>query len=266
MNSKKSLILCTVFALFFGLASTACAQQDEGEDAVAAESETAEESTDMSANREKASYAIGLNMGRNFSQQGVDVDMDAMVEGLNDGIDEDAEAKYTDEELQTAMQAFQEEMMAAQQARMEEQAAENIAAGETFLAENAEKEGVEVTDTGLQYTVLEEGDGESPEATDSVQVHYEGKLIDGTVFDSSYERGQPVTFPLSGVIPGFRQGITMMQVGSKYRLFIPSDLGYGERGAGANIPPNATLIFDIELLGINPEGDAAPAPQGQGGN
>jgi len=266
MNSKKSLILCTVFALFFGLASNACAQQDEGEDAVTAESETTEESSDMSENREKASYAIGLNMGRNFTQQGVDVDLDAMVEGLNHGMDDEAEAKYTDEELEAAMQAFQQEMVAAQQARMAELAAENTAAGEAFLSENAEKEGVQVTDSGLQYMVLEEGDGESPEATDSVQVHYEGKLIDGTVFDSSYERGQPVTFPLGNVIAGFREGITLMQVGAKHRIFIPAELGYGERGSGANVPPNATLIFDLELLDINPEGGAAAAPQGQGGN
>jgi FKBP-type peptidyl-prolyl cis-trans isomerase len=269
MDSKKSLIVCTAFALLFGLASTACAQQDEGAQAEAAEATSEEGATEMSDTREKASYAIGLNMGRNFSGQGVDVDMDALIEGLRSGMDEDADAKYTDEELQAAMQAFQQEMMAAQQARMEREGTENAAAGEAFLSENAEKEGVTVLESGLQYEVLEDGgQGESPTAEDSVRVHYEGKLIDGTVFDSSYERGQPVVFPLGRVVAGFREGITQMQVGDKYRLYIPSELGYGERGAGANIPPNATLIFDIELLDINP-GDAAapPTPQGgQGGN
>lgn len=266
MNSKKLMLLCTVFALIFGLASSACAQQEDSED-VATE-ETAEEGEDMTDNREMASYGIGINMGRNFASQGVDVDLDSMISGLKDGMAE-ADPAYTDEELQAAMQAFQQEMMVAQQAKMEQQAVENIAAGEAFLSENAEKEGIEVTQSGLQYEVLEEGDGASPTEADSVQVHYEGKLIDGTVFDSSYERGQPVVFPLGGVIAGFREGITQMQVGDKHRLFIPSDLGYGERGAGANIPPNATLIFEIELLDINPEeagAGAAVAPQGQGGN
>jgi FKBP-type peptidyl-prolyl cis-trans isomerase len=267
MNPKKSLILCSIFVLFFGLASAACAQQEgeepaaaEGEETAAAEGEetAATEGTD----RVKASYAIGLNMGRNFSSQEVDVDLDAMIEGLRTGVAE-GEPAYSDEELQAAMQAFQQKMMAEQQARHELQAAENVAAGEAFLTENAAREGIETTESGLQFEVLEPGTGDSPTAEDAVQVHYKGTLIDGTVFDSSYERGQPANFPLGGVIPGFREGIQKMQVGGKYKLYIPPQLGYGERGAGGEIPPNATLIFEIELLDVNPAA-AAPAPQGQG--
>jgi FKBP-type peptidyl-prolyl cis-trans isomerase len=260
MNPKKSLILCSVFVLLFGLASAACAQQ-EGEEPAAAEGEETAVAEEGS-NREMASYAIGLNMGRNFSTQEVDVDLDALIEGLRTGIAE-GEPAYTDEQLQAAMQSFQQDVMAEQQARREAQATENIAAGEAFLTENAAREGVETTESGLQFEVLEPGTGESPTAEDAVQVHYEGKLIDGTVFDSSHERGQPANFPLAGVIPGFREGIQKMQVGGKYKLYIPPQLGYGERGAGAEIPPNATLIFEIELLDVNPAA-AAPAPQPQG--
>jgi FKBP-type peptidyl-prolyl cis-trans isomerase len=261
MNPKKSLVLCSVFMLLFGLASTACAQQEgeEPEAAATAEGETA--AAGEGSDREKASYAIGLNMGRNFSSQEVDVDLDALISGLRAGLSE-ADPAYTDEELQAAMQAFQQQVMAEQEARRARQATENVAAGEAFLTENAAREGVQVTESGLHFEVVEPGTGESPSAEDSVQVHYKGALIDGTVFDSSYERGQPATFPLAGVIPGFREGIQMMQVGGKYKLYIPPALGYGERGAGTEIPPNSTLVFEIELLDVNPA--AATPPQGQG--
>ena len=268
MHPKKSLILCAVFVLLFGLASIACAQQEDAE-ATDMSTKTDAAATAMETNREKASYGIGLNMGRNFSSQEVDVDLDAMIAGLRAGLS-GAEPALSDEDLQAAMQAFQQEVMSQQQAKHEKQATENSAKGETFLAENAARPGVEVTDSGLQFEVVEPGTGESPSAEDSVQVNYKGSLIDGTVFDSSYQRGQPATFPLAGVIPGFREGIEKMKVGGKYKLYIPPALGYGERGAGKDVPPNSTLVFEIELLAVNPpaappSGAADGGAQGQGG-
>lgn len=260
MIAKKSIVLCSAFILLFGLASVACAQDDAGQ--AETEAETTEAGA-MDTNREKASYAIGLNMGRNFATQDVDVDADLLIRGLRDGLAE-AEPALPDEELQAAMQAFQQEVMAAQQALREEQAAANIEEAQQFLEENKQKEGVQVTESGLQYQVLEEGSGASPTADDTVVVHYKGMVPDGTVFDSSYDRGQPATFPLAGVIPGFREGIQLMQVGGKYKLFIPPELGYGERGAGQDIPPNSALIFEIELVGVNPAQGGEGA--GQGGN
>jgi FKBP-type peptidyl-prolyl cis-trans isomerase FklB len=159
------------------------------------------------------------------------------------------EPAYSVEELQAAMQAFQQKMMAEQQARHELQAAENVAAGEAFLTENAAREGIETTESGLQFEVLEPGTGDSPTAEDAVQVHYKGTLIDGTVFDSSYERGQPAEFPVGGVIAGWTEALQLMNCGSKWRLYVPSELAYGEQGVGS-IPPHSVLVFDIELLEV----------------
>ena len=169
MHPKKSLILCSVFVLLFGLASSACAQQDDA--AAADEGDSAQAAGTMDTNREKASYAIGLNMGRNFSTQDVDVDLDAMIAGLRAGM-AGADPALSDEDLQAAMQAFQSEVMAAQQEKRTKQAAENEAKGEAFLAENAQREGVQVTDSGLQYEVLEPGSGDSPTDSDTVQINY----------------------------------------------------------------------------------------------
>jgi FKBP-type peptidyl-prolyl cis-trans isomerase len=144
--------------------------------------------------------------------------------------------------------------MAAQQAKMEQQGAENLAAGKAFLEENAKKEGVQVSDSGLQYQILEPGSGPSPESGDTVVVHYTGTLIDGTKFDSSRDRGQPATFPVDGVIPGFSEGLKLLKKGGKAKLWIPADIGYGPQGAGAAIPPNATLIFDIEMVDVQKAG------------
>lgn len=213
---------------------------------------------------EKVSYSIGLNMGRSLEQQSVEVDLDQLIQGIRDGLG-DAEAKMTDEEIQTTMQAFQQEMMQKAQQERAEAGAKNEAEGAEFLAENKEREGVMVTDSGLQYEVLEEGDGPKPAADDQVTVHYKGTLIDGTVFDSSYDRGQPATFPLNAVIPGWTEGVQLMNVGSKYKFYIPANLGYGARGQGPVIGPNATLIFEVELLEIadaesGSEGGATPPP------
>lgn len=196
---------------------------------------------------QKASYGIGLNMGSQLIAAADRLDRPALMRGIEDALQEN-EPALAQEELQTVLQQFGSEIEAAAQAEMEREAEENAIAGERYLAENAQNEGVETTDSGLQYEVLREGEGEMPEAGDRVRLHYRGTLIDGTEFDSSYG-GEPAVFGVGQVIPGFSEGIQMMPVGSHYRIVIPSDIGYGPRGSGP-IPPNATLIFEIELLEI----------------
>jgi len=197
---------------------------------------------------QKASYAIGFQVGSNFASQGVELDAEALSEGVKAGMRR-AQPRISPAEMEAAMMAFQQELM-QQQAAQQAEAAE---AGSDFLAENAQKEGVKVTDSGLQYRVIEEGQGESPTAEDRVSVHYEGRLVDGTVFDSSYQRGEPAVFPVGGVIAGWTEALQLMKPGAKYELYIPSDLAYGERGAPrGGIGPNQTLIFEVELLEVNP--------------
>jgi FKBP-type peptidyl-prolyl cis-trans isomerase FklB len=154
------------------------------------------------------------------------------------------------EDMQAVMQSFQQTVMEQQQAKRQQAAGANAEAGEAFLNENKTKEGVKTTESGLQYKVITEGTGATPTETDTVVTHYTGTLINGEVFDSSYKRNNPATFPVNGVIPGWTEALQMMKVGSKWKLFIPSELAYGEQGAGANIGPNEVLIFDIELLEI----------------
>ncbi|GMV93713.1 MAG: peptidyl-prolyl cis-trans isomerase [Candidatus Hydrogenedentota bacterium] len=198
---------------------------------------------------QKVSYVIGSQIGTSIKSDGIEIDMDAFVRGLTDAR-AGRELAMTQEEMQQAMTTFREQMMAKMQAERAEAGAKAGAEGAKFLAENAEKPGVKTTESGLQYVVVEEGDGATPEASDVVRTHYRGTLIDGTEFDSSYARGEPAEFPVNGVIAGWTEALQLMQVGDKWKLFIPSDLAYGERGAGQDIPPNATLIFDIELLEV----------------
>lgn len=203
--------------------------------------------------KQKSSYAIGANIGRSFKQQGLEIDTEQFLKGIKDA--GTGTLAFTDAELQEAMMNLQKEMQAAQMAKGEKAKGE----GEAFLAANKSKEGVKTTASGLQYKVVKEGTGAKPKATDTVVAHYRGTLIDGTEFDSSYKKGEPIEFPLNGVIKGWTEGLQLMPVGSKYQLFIPSDLGYGPQGAGGAIPPNATLIFDVELVGIKGAEPAAPA-------
>jgi FKBP-type peptidyl-prolyl cis-trans isomerase FklB len=196
-----------------------------------------------------ASYGIGLNTGRTIKSEGVDIDLEAFLQGIRDGI-EATPAKYTDEQIRAALTAFQREMQAKQQQRQELLADKNQRAGKAFLAENKTKPGVKALPSGLQYQVVRAGKGTSPKASDTVTVHYEGTLLDGTVFDSSIKRKEPATFPVGGVIPGWTEALQLMKVGDKWRLFVPPELAYGAQGAGRVIGPNSVLIFDVELLDI----------------
>ena len=203
---------------------------------------------------ERSSYAIGFTGGQNFRQQGADIDVEQFTQGLRDAL-EGNEPAMTPAEIQTTMVEFQQVLAAEEDDRALADAAANAAAGEAFLAENATKEGVVVLDSGLQYEVLEEGTGASPKTTDRITIHYEGTLIDGTVFDSSLQRGTPATFTLNQLIPGWIEGMQLMEVGSKWRLFVPGEIAYGMTPRpGGPIGPNATLIFEIELLAVNGEG------------
>jgi len=199
--------------------------------------------------KSRISYTIGANIAKDFKAQQIDVDADVLVQGLKDGL-ADKELRLTDEEMAAEIQNFQKEMQAKMVAEMEALAASNKAAGEAFLAENAKKEGVTVTASGLQYKIIEEGSGDSPGPDDVATVNYRGTLVDGTQFDSSYDRGQPATFPVGGVIAGWTEALQLMKPGAKWQIFIPSDLAYGERGAGKDIGPNSTLVFDVELISV----------------
>ncbi|MEQ9401225.1 MAG: FKBP-type peptidyl-prolyl cis-trans isomerase [Longimicrobiales bacterium] len=198
---------------------------------------------------QKASYAIGLDMGRNLQPAESRLDMDALLRGLRDAMAEN-EPALPQEELNTALQVFSQAIQAEQAAQRDSMATANAEAGEAYLAENAAKEGVTVTESGLQFEVLEPGTGATPTAEDNVRLNYRGTLIDGTEFDSSYTRGEPATFPVGGLIPGFTEGLMMMQVGGSYRMVIPSDLAYGPQGSQGAIGPNATIIFEVELLEV----------------
>jgi len=199
---------------------------------------------------DKLSYALGIGIGSQLAgMDAKELNIDDFAQAIKDVIS-GSELKVDNAEAQTLVQNFFQEQEAKQQAAAAEAGKAAKAAGEAFLAENGKKDGVVTLPSGLQYQVLKEGNGKKPSATDQVVCHYEGTLIDGTVFDSSYQRNQPATFGLNQVIPGWTEGVQLMQEGAKYRFFIPYKLAYGERGAGAQIPPFATLVFDVELIEV----------------
>lgn len=195
------------------------------------------------------SYSVGVDIGKSFRLQEMDINPDVMARGLSDAFS-DKETALTDEETQSTLIKFRQEFQEKQREIAQRKAQETAIAEEAYLAESASKEGVVSLPSGLQYKVITPGDGPSPLTTDKVKVHYKGSLADGTIFDSSYDRGQPTSFTVSGVIKGWTEALLLMQVGSKWELTIPSKLGYGARGSGGKIPPNSTLLFEVELLGI----------------
>lgn len=209
----------------------------------------------LTTDEQKVSYIIGQNFGTSVKRDGFDVDVDSFVLGLNEA-KEGKEGRFSAEDSQKIMMEFQQKMQAKIQAEQEAAASENIAKGEAFLAENAKKEGVVVTESGLQYKELVAGEGQTPKATDTVVVHYSGTLLDGTEFDSSYKRGEPAEFPVGNLIPGWVEALQLMNEGDEWELYIPSDLAYGPGGSAA-IPANSTLIFKMKLIEIKDESASA---------
>ena len=209
----------------------------------------------LDSHQAQVSYIIGRDLARNFAQQGLELDVDTLAGALKEGL-QGLPSRLTQEQMQAAMQQLQEQMGGgADDDQNQDQDPNamnnNKAEGDAFLAENASKPGVTILPSGLQYEVITEGTGAKPKLSSSVTTHYHGTLINGTVFDSSYQRGQPATFPVNGVIAGWTEALQLMPEGSKYRLYIPSDLAYGKRGAGRDIPGDTALIFDVELLKVN---------------
>lgn len=234
MNTK---CLSVALALCFGLSAA-----------------QAQDNRELTSTKDKTSYSMGYNIGNAWKRQGIeaaDVDLQVLIRGLQDVLNEKPSV-VSDQENRELLTAFQNELRTRREAKRKELGEKNQKEGEAFLAENKTKPGVQTLPNGLQYKVVTEGNGPKPTTNDTVTVNYRGTLIDGTEFDSSYKRGQPATFKVSGVIPGWTEALQLMPVGSKWQLFIPAELAYRERGSGANIGPNATLLFEVELLSINP--------------
>jgi FKBP-type peptidyl-prolyl cis-trans isomerase len=213
---------------------------------------------ELKTDTEKFSYAIGMDIGRSLKRLDTPVDTMSLRQGVQDVLD-DKPTLLTAEQVTEVMTAASKKIQEAQQQKAKDMGAKNLVESQKFLAENAKKEGVQTTKSGLQYQVITEGKGPKPKATDRVSVNYVGTLVNGEKFDSSYDRHEPATFPLNAVIPGWTEGLQLMTVGSKYKLWIPPELGYGERGAGPKIGPNSALIFEVELLSIDNGKPAAPA-------
>jgi len=203
----------------------------------------------LKTENEKLSYSIGFNFGTSLKRQSIDLDLDVLLRGMKDALG-GGETLLSAKEQQEAITAFQKEQNEKMAEKQKEMAMKNMEAGKRFLSENKGKPGVVTLKSGLQYKVITEGKGPKPKDTDTVKTHYRGTLIDGTEFDSSYARGEPASFPVKGVIAGWTEALQLMHVGSKWELYIPSDLAYGDRGAGNRIGPGETLIFEIELLEI----------------
>lgn len=205
--------------------------------------------TTLSTQKDKVSYSIGIDIGESLKKQSIDVDPNIISKGIADSLSGKTPA-LSQQEMHDSMVALQKELNAKRTEALKQQAERNKKEGEAFLAANKKKEGVKVTSSGLQYRVIKEGTGKKPKETDTVTVNYKGSLVDGTEFDSSYKRGEPATFPVNGVIKGWTEALQMMKTGSKWELYIPSDLAYGEQGRMPVIGPNSVLIFEVELLGV----------------
>ena len=213
----------------------------------------------LKTQKEKFSYALGMNLGTGMHQQSVEVDPDIVARGMKDALS-GAKPLLTEDEAKQVLMEVTAQVRKEQQAKMEQEAATNKKAGDDFLAANKTKEGVVALPSGLQYKVLTQGSGAKPTTEDTVVCNYRGTLINGTEFDSSYKRGQPATFPVKGVIKGWTEALQLMPVGSKWQLFVPADLAYGERSPAPQIPPNSTLIFEVELVSIQAKNADTKAP------
>jgi FKBP-type peptidyl-prolyl cis-trans isomerase len=210
----------------------------------------AQEPPALKTEKDKVNYGIGIGVARNFQRQGIEVDLDIVIKGMRDMLS-GAKLLMTEEELQATMTAFQTELQKKLQDAAKAAAEKNKNEGEAFLAENSKKEGVVTLPSGLQYKILKPGDGKKPVSQESAECHYRGTFLNGTEFDNSYKRGQPLVVKVDGgVIAGWSEALKLMPAGSKWQVFIPSKLAYGEQGAGSQIGPNSTLIFEIELLAI----------------
>ena len=217
---------------------------------------SASKSAALTDQKSKLSYALGMNLGSNLRLQQIDVDPNLLTQGIKDGL-AGGKTQMTDEEARATLEQWQTDMRQQRQAKMQQESEANKKEGDAFLAANKTKEGVITLPDGLQYKVLKQGDGPKPTTNDKVVCNYRGTLVNGTEFDSSYKRNEPATFPVTGVIKGWTEALQLMPVGSKWQLYIPSDLAYGPPGRGP-IPPNSTLIFDIELLSIQPQQPQTP--------
>jgi FKBP-type peptidyl-prolyl cis-trans isomerase FklB len=209
----------------------------------------AAEKMTLKTQKEKLSYTMGVEAGNNMKRQSVDIDPDVLLQGFKDAFSGSA-LLMGEEEMLDVKNAFRKEMMTKQAEETMKLAEKNKKEGETFLEENKKKDGVKTLPSGLQYKVITEGTGKSPKAADTVTVNYRGTFIDGTEFDSSYKRGQPTSFPVNGVIPGWTEALQLMKEGAKWQIFIPAGLAYGEKGAGNIIGPNAALVFEVELISV----------------
>jgi FKBP-type peptidyl-prolyl cis-trans isomerase FklB len=219
----------------------------------------AEDRPALKDTKDKVSYSIGLDIGTTFKNQKMEINTDVLAAGVRDGLS-GAKPLLTPDEVRTVMTEFSKDMRERAATASKEASEKNTKEGEKFLAENKTKSGVKTTTSGLQYVVEKEGSGAAPKETDTVVVNYRGTLIDGTEFDSSYKRGEPATFPVNRVIKGWTEALQLMKPGGKYKLFVPSNLAYGPGGAGGDIGPNATLIFEVELLSVKPAEAATTSP------
>jgi len=256
MRVPPRSILATFAAALLLALLAACNADKPGQDGDGNEAAKAGEAADKDAvpglptEKDRNSYMVGMALAKQFEPMKDEIDVDVVVRGLRDAL-EGKKTLLTTEQAQEVGSAFNQKMQARQMQKMLEDAQQNAGKGKAFLEANAKKPGVTTTASGLQYQVIQAGNGPKPKPTDTVRVNYKGMLLDGTVFDDSSQHGGPAQIPLSQVVPGWQEGIALMPVGSKYRFWIPSELGYGESGTpGGPIPPNATLVFEVELLGI----------------
>jgi FKBP-type peptidyl-prolyl cis-trans isomerase FklB len=207
------------------------------------------EKLELKDQKDKESYSLGYQFGQTLKAQNVEINVDVYTSGIRDSLG-GKDSLMSQEEIRATISDLQKRIAAVRQKELKEKAEKNLAESRAFLAENGKKEGIKTLPSGLEYKVVTEGSGKTPKAEDTVTVHYKGTLIDGTEFDSSYKRGQPATFKVKGVIKGWTEALQLMKEGSKWQLFIPPELGYGERAMGTQIPPNSALIFEVELIAV----------------